>query len=116
MNALECEYLARNHFARKTPSESLSSTVIYQSEFVNDGFTDKRQIDIIKAQFGDKLKNVGEMRIAVKLVGDVEFDVELEWSYKQPAFGDAWHSSAIGGEGLYELVSQAIVLANIDEL
>lgn len=112
MNTLECEYLAMNRFARKTPSESLASTVIHESKFADDGFMDKRQIDIIKAQFGDKLKNVSEMRITVNVVGMSEFDVKLEWCTRSEHGVETWHSSTIGGEGLYELVSQAIVLAD----
>lgn len=111
MNALEKEYLKKNNFT-KNENGRLVSQVISKRQFVEDGgFQDERQRNIIKAQFGNGLASVEEMKIFVDEVNSYEFDVEISW---RTSDGEM-HESKIGGEGIYELVSQAIVLADIEE-
>ena len=111
MQELVYEYLKGNGFLRDS-ADGLVSDVIVNHEFVKDGFRDGRQLAILKAQFGDRLDKVSSMRIIAKQVNDFEWDVELKWSM-QEGDGMVTSSSWIGGDDLYHLVSQAIVLAEV---
>ena len=112
MNASIYKYLKQNNF--RVEKDKLVSDVIADFKFVADGFGDKRQLALVKAQFGDELAKVESMSVAVKELGCCGYDVELDWTMN---FGNdkICCSSKIGGEGdLYHLVSQAIVLAVVD--
>ena len=114
MNELEARYLKDNCFFLNEKGEYVSNIIdekiwCYENEF--GGLCDYKHIDFIKIQFGEKLLNkIEKMKITVREVGMHEFDVKLEWMYEG---GKNWNESSISGEGLYELVSQAIVLASI---
>ena len=108
MGMLETEYLKKNNFIKENDGRYVSK-VIEGGSLVENGFSDKRQIGIIKAQFGDSLNDVEDMSLSAIPLGFSEFDVELWWRS-----GGADHMSTISGDGLYELVSQAIVLADMD--
>ena len=112
MRKLELDYLKRNCF-RLCDSKEGSKSTEYYSEIISDGcqvsaFMDQRQLALIQAQFGDSYKRIENMIVFVKPVNDSELDVSLHWKMK--GIDDEMYSS-ISGEGLYELVSQAIVLA-----
>ena len=111
MNSLEFDYLKRNNFKKCDYNDIVASDVIRNSQFVDDGFKDEKQIAFIKAQFGeDFTKKVTGMRIIVKFIGNLEYDATLEWTTDEGT-----HTSCIGGEDLYGLVSQAIVLADVEQ-
>lgn len=123
MNELERRYLKENHFL-KNPDGSYSANLIVGHEFCyrdrpDTSFRDEKQIKFLETQFGDKLNDVRTMIITIKHIQMSEFDVKLEWQtdVKNKNNEGEWyeHDSSITGEGLYELISQAIVLADVNE-
>jgi hypothetical protein len=116
MNALDFEYLKNNGF-KQEGTNRVSSKVISDREFVNDGFRDEKQLAFIRTQFADGIgKYIVDMKIVVEFVNDLECDVSVEWQYEN-GYGDiVGESSTIGGEDVYDLVSQAIVTARVGNL
>lgn len=115
MKASEFEYLKRNGFNGESDG-TICSTVIADSKFSEDGFKDAKQLSFIRTQFGDLLeKYVREMKIIVESLSDFsEYQVTLQWTYLD-GYGDyVTKQSSIGGENIYDLVSQAIVLAKTE--
>ena len=112
MNSLEFDYLKNNGF-QSEGADKVVAYVVKDGEIVKDGFKDARQMAYIKARFGeDFLKYVTDMRIEVKFVGS-DYDVVLEWASVN-GYGDhVTGESFVGGEDVYDLISQAIVLARI---
>ena len=113
MNELEARYLKENHFS--SYKNEYTSTVILNYVWANElenvnGFCDEKQIGFIKVQFGDLLKKISGMGITVRHITLNEYEVKLSWHADGQ---DEWQESSISGEGIYELVSQAIVLADV---
>lgn len=117
MNQLETRYLKENNF-RSYEKDKYTSYVMQDGTWSKDlqnikGFCDEKQIEFIKVQFGEKLLGrISSMQIVVRHISLSEYEVKLIW--RITAEKDDRESS-ISGEGIYELVSQAIVLADVDE-
>ncbi len=107
---LDLEYLKRNFF--RIDDGRYISDVMGNGRFLNgECFSDRRQRAIMQAQFGDRLSDVEDIRLTVKPATDYEFDVEMLWHWKD---GRLCRSS-VSGEDLYGLISQAVVLANVED-
>ncbi len=113
MQKLEIEYLKRNGFKLVGKDGGFESWMIDEFKLVDEGFSDKRQRSLVHAQFGDRIQDVERLGFMVKPVNEREYDVTMHWLYRDGA-KSVIHSSTIGGEDLYDLVSQAIVLADVD--
>jgi len=115
MKASEFEYLKHNGFKGESDG-TICSVVITNSKLSEDGFRDARQLSFIRTQFGDLLdKYVCEMKIIVESLSNFsEYQVTLQWTYLNEYGDHVTKKSSIGGEGLYDLVSQAIVLAKAE--
>ena len=117
MNQLEARYLKENNF-RSYEKGKYTSDVKQGDTWCKDlenikGFCDEKQLEFIKVQFGEKLlKRISSMQIVVRHINLSEYEVKLIW--RITADKDDRESS-ISGEGIYERVSQAIVLADVDE-
>jgi len=117
MNALEYEYLQRNNF--KKHGDHLISIVVENGQFLGEhGFHDEKQIAFIKTQFADGFERhyLEDICIVVKPVNQSEYDVSLKWSLTDEYGDSRSYESSIGGDDLYDLVSQAIVLARVDSV
>jgi hypothetical protein len=116
MNALDFEYLKNNGF-KQEGTNRVSSKVISDREFAKDGFNDEKQLAFIRTQFAECIgKAIVDMKIVVKFVNGLEYDVSVEWQYEN-GYGDiVSESNMFGGDDLYDLVSQAIVTAKVGNL
>jgi len=113
MNKLEMEYLRRNGF-KKVADGTYVTTVIGDAK-EGEFFTDRKQSALIKLWFESSKDGIQEMKIEVREINAYEFDVSLLWSTMKD--GEViHHKSVIGGEDLYDQVSQAIVLADVENL
>lgn len=113
MNELEARYLKENHFFsyKNEYTSCVIQNYVWANELKNvNGFCDEKQIGFIKVQFSDLLKKISGMSITVRHITLNEYEVKLSWHVDGQ---DEWQESSISGEGIYELISQAIVLADI---
>lgn len=125
MNTLERKYLTENNFhlvSDKNGEKVYETSVIEEGELscrntVSGkvrGFNDGEQISILLAKFHPIMHGgmLWSMSLSVSSVLSGEFDVTLSWSNREGKM----FASSIGGEDLYELVSQAIVLSDTSGL
>lgn len=116
MQELVRRYLKENGFKPIGNDGAFESIVINEKGFMNDSFSDRRQLALIRAQWGDLLENVTDMSIIISPVEGDEFDVTLSWFVEDDdTHSKKGHCSSIGGNDLYGLVSQAIVLADVEQ-
>lgn len=115
MQKLEIEYLNRNGFKPIGDGKSFESWMMDGFKMLDNGFCDKRQRRLVHAQFGEKFEDVEKLGFVVRPVNDSEYDVSMTWCTRK-GVELRWHSSTIGGEDLYDLVSQSIVLADVDSI
>ena len=116
MNELELRYLKKNNFSKYLDGEYTSYVI--QNYVLADsldnvhGFCDEKQIGLIKVQFAELYPRISWMKITVRHINLGDYEVKLTWQIDGKKEED---ESSISGEGLYELISQAIVLANVND-